>query len=215
MNPVSLPGHQRLRTVRLYGTLGARFGRVHTLAVNSAAEACRALSILLPGFEQFMCDSREKGLAFAIFHGKRNIGKEELDDPPGHADIRIAPVIQGSKRAGRLQTIIGVIIIAVASYYSGGWLMGGETLFGTGAAAAGWATAGAFGISLALGGVAQMIAGTPKGLGSQDAADNRPSYGFNGPVNTQAQGNPVPLGYGRLIVGSAVVSAGIFAEDNQ
>jgi predicted phage tail protein len=214
MNTVSLPGHQRLRTVRLYGTLGARFGRVHTLAVNSAAEACRALSILLPGFEQFMCDSREKGLAFAIFHGKRNIGKEELGDPPGHADIRIAPVIQGSKRAGRLQTIIGVIIIAVASYYSGGAASGlSSSLFGTSSAV--WTGIGTFGISLALGGVAQMIAGTPKGLGSQDAADNRPSYGFNGPVNTQAQGNPVPLGYGRLIVGSAVVSAGIYAEDNQ
>ena len=211
MNTVSLPGHQRLRTVRLYGTLGARFGRVHTLAVNSAAEACRALSILLPGFEQFMCDSRERGLAFAIFHGKRNIGKEELGDPPGHADIRIAPVIQGSKRSGQLQTIIGVIIVIAASYFSGGLAAGAgsSALFGTSTGA----FFGSIGLSLALGGVSQLLAGTPKGLGENDSVDNRPSYGFNGPVNTQAQGNPVPLGYGRMVVGSSVISAGIYSED--
>ena len=122
-------------------------------------------------------------------------------------------MIQGSKRAGSLQTIVGIAIVAAASYFSGGAASGvaGAGLFGTSAGAA----VGAFGISLALGGVAQMVAGTPKGLGIQDSPDNRASYGFNGPVNTTAQGNPVPLGYGRMIVGSAVVSSGIYAEDQQ
>ncbi|WP_110951381.1 tail assembly protein [Pseudomonas bohemica] len=213
MSAINYAPNERLRTIKLYGTLGARFGRVHTLAVNSAAEACRALGVLFPGFEQFMINSKDKGMAFAVFHGKRNIGKEELNDPPGRAEIRIAPVIQGSKRAGMLQTVVGVAIIAAASFLSGGVAAGaGSTaLFGT----ASGALAGSIGISLALGGVAQMVAGTPKGLGAQDQADNKPSYGFNGPVNTQSQGNPVPLGYGRMIVGSAVISAGIYAEDAQ
>lgn len=213
MTSINYAPNERLRTIRLYGKLGARFGRVHNLAVSSAMEACRALGVLFPGFEQFLAESKDKGMAFAVFHGKRNISKEELGDPPGRADIRIAPVIQGSKRAGGLQTVIGVVLIAVASYFSGGLASGASTsLFGASAA---WGAVGAVGISLALGGVAQMIAGTPKGLGSQDAAENSPSYGFNGPVNTQAQGNPVPLGYGRMIVGSAVISAGIYAEDAQ
>ncbi len=203
--------NERLRTIRLHGRLGARFGRVHTLAVNSAAEACRALAVLFPGFEQFMYEAKDTGMVFAVFHGDRNISREELGDPPGRTEIRISPVIQGSKRAGTLQTVVGIALIVVASLAT----------YGTGAAAAGgaasgggaWGVVGAVGISLTLGGVAQMIAGTPKGLGSQDSADNRPSYGFNGPVNTQAQGNPVPLGYGRMIVGSAVISSGIYAED--
>ncbi|MGC1332482.1 tail assembly protein [Pseudomonas sp.] len=206
------PG-QRLRTIRLYGKLGARFGRVHTLAVASAAEACRALSVLLPGFEQFMFEAKDKGMAFAVFHGKRNIAKDELGDPPGRNEIRIAPVIQGSKRAGTLQTVIGVALIAVASYFTGGAAAGGAGLFGAGSAGTAWGIAGAVGISLAIGGVAQMITGTAKGLSTSDSADNQPSYSFGGPVNTQAQGNPVPLGYGRMIVGSAVGSAGIYAED--
>lgn len=212
MSAINYAPNERLRTIKLYGTLGARFGRVHTLAVNSAAEACRALGVLFPGFEQFMIDSKDKGMAFAVFHGKRNIGKEELNDPPGRSEIRIAPVIQASKRAGLVQTVVGVALIAAATFYSAGTAAGaGAGLFGGGV----WGVVGSIGISLSLGGVAQMIAGTPKGLGSQDSADNRPSYSFNGPVNTQAQGNPVPLGYGRLIVGSAVVSAGIYAEDTQ
>lgn len=211
MTAINYAPNERLRTIKLYGKLGARFGRVHTLAVNSAAEACRALG-QLPGFEQFMLQAKDKGMVFAVFHGKRNITENELGDPPGRAEIRIAPVIQGSKRAGTLQTVIGVAIFAAAVFFSGGAAAGSAGLF---AGSAGWGVVGSIGISLALGGVSQMIAGTPKGLGSQDAAENRPSYGFNGPVNTQAQGNPVPLGYGRLIVGSAVASAGIYAEDAQ
>lgn len=53
----------------------------------------------------------------------------------------------------------------------------------------------------------------PKGLKNGDSPDNSASYSFAGPVNTEAQGNPVPVVYGRMIVGSAVISAGIDAED--
>jgi len=48
----------------------------------------------------------------------------------------------------------------------------------------------------------------PKSSGGSDQA-----FGFSGPVNTTAQGNPVPIGYGRLIVGSVVISAEILASD--
>ncbi|HNQ32149.1 MAG TPA: hypothetical protein PKJ93_00055, partial [Methanoculleus sp.] len=34
-----------------------------------------------------------------------------------------------------------------------------------------------------------------------------------GPVNTMAQGHPVPVGYGEMIVGSAVISAGIEIDE--
>jgi predicted phage tail protein len=204
---------QRVRTIRLYGKLGAKFGRVHYLAVNSAAEAVRALGVLHQGFNRFMAESKDMGLAFAVFYGKRNISKDELCDPPSRNDIRIAPVVQGSKSGGSLQTIIGVVIIAVASFYSGGAAAGGAGLFGT--ASAGWAAVGAVGISLAIGGVAQMIAGTQKGLSSSESADNKPSYNFSGIKNTTTQGNPVPLCYGEMTVGSAVASFGIVAEDQQ
>lgn len=198
---------QRIRTIRLYGKLGIRFGRVHHLAVNSAAEAVRALGVLHQGFNRFMAESKDAGLAFAVFYGKRNIGKHELGDPPSNNDIRIAPVIQGSKSGGLLQTVLGIGLIIAATVATGG-------LAGIAAGGA-WAIAGSIGISLALGGVAQMIAGTQTGLSTSEAVNNQPSYNFSGIKNTTTQGNPVPLCYGEMTVGSALASLSVVAEDQQ
>lgn len=198
-----------VRTIRLYGPLGARFGRVHRFAVANAAEAIRALSAMVPGFERELMQSRDRGIAYAVFLGKRNIGETELMHPPGQEDIRIAPVIQGSKRAGVLQTILGVALIAVSVFFP----PAGAGYFGV--AALSGAAVGGLGFSLAIGGVVQMLSPQPKGLTGVDSADNGASYNFNGPVNVTAQGNPVPLLYGEMIVGSATVSAGIYSEDQQ
>ena len=54
---------------------------------------------------------------------------------------------------------------------------------------------------------------TPKATEPSERPENKPSYSFNGAVNTTAQGHPVPVGYGRLIVGSAVISAGIDVDE--
>ena len=40
--------------VMLYGVLGARFGRIHHLAVASGAEAIHALCVKIPGFKRFL-----------------------------------------------------------------------------------------------------------------------------------------------------------------
>ena len=66
-----------------------------------------------------------------------------------------------------------------------------------------------------LGGVAQLLSPQQRGLSAKDGPENGASYNFNGPVNTTAQGNPVPLLYGELIIGSATVSAGIYSQDQQ
>lgn len=190
---------ERMRTIRLYGQLGSRFGRSFRLAVNSPAEGIRALCAIVPGFQQYLAKAKEQGMAFAVFIGKQNISKDQLQDPPGGDDIRIAPVLLGSKRGGVLNIILGVVLIVVGAY------TGNANLIYSGAV-------------MAIGGVVQMLGPQPKGLGSQDSVENRPSYSMNGTVNTQAQGNPVPVPYGGhdtkgMLVGSAVISGGIMAED--
>lgn len=194
----------RVRTVRLYGVLGARFGREFQLAVGSAKEAAYALSVMVPGFRQFMEQAKSKGMEFAVFVGKTNLRADQLNDPPGDDDIRIAPVLVGSKRGGVLQTVLGIVLIVVGIYgnIAGGW---GQPFIN-------------LGVSMMIGGVVQMLSPQPKGLGAQDSVENRPSYSMNGTVNTQAQGNPVPVAYGGhdtrgMMVGSAVISGGIMAED--
>lgn len=191
---------QRIRTVRLYGKLGARFGRRFELAVASPAEAIQALCVLLAGFRRELLESKDKGVSYAVFVGKRNLAKDELELPPGRGEIRIAPVLVGSKRGGILQTIIGAVLVvvgAVVSYFGGG--LGAPLM--------------KFGAAMMLGGVIQMLSPQPAGLSARDSPENGASYNFNGAVNTSAQGNPVPLLYGEMIVGSAVISGGIFTED--
>ncbi len=194
--------NETLREIRLYGRLGARFGRIHMLAVSSAAEAIRALCVLVPGFERALADSDAHGVRYACFLGKRNIGEDDLHELVGDDAIRIAPVIAGAKRAGLFQTILGAAILVVSAVTYNGY-----------GATAGWAMMTGMGASLALGGASQLLSSQQRGLSAQDSPENGASYNFNGAVNTSAQGNPVPLLYGRMIVGSAVISAGIFAED--
>jgi predicted phage tail protein len=191
----------KLRTIRLYGVLGARFGRVHRLAVASTTEAVRALSVLLPGFKKFMLCAKDSGLTFAVFNGRRNLAEDELEQPVGDDEIRIAPVLAGSKSGGLFQTILGAALIAVSVVNPAGFLgaTAASTLFGLGA-------------SMALGGVIQMLSPQTTGLAST-SGDNGTSYYFNGPVNSVAQGDAVPIVYGRMRVGSKVISAGIYAED--
>lgn len=206
---------EELKTIRLYGVLGTTFGRVHRLAVKTPKEAVKALSVIIPGFEAFMNSSAQRGIEYAIFKGKKNISEDELTDNSGSLEIRIAPIITGSKRGGLFQTVLGVALIAAATIMTGGAALG----FAAGFAAAGaWGTAALVGASMAIGGVMQLIAPQPTGLSMRESQDNKPSYAFGGPVNTTTQGNPVGVLYtqnNNREIGGAIASAGIYAEDQQ
>lgn len=202
----------QLRTIRLYGYLGAQFGRVHRLAVASCAEAVQALCVLLPGFELELMTSKDRGVGYACFLGKRNLSEERLCDLVGQQEIRIAPIVQGAKRGGLFTIILGAALFFAAPYLIN---PATATLLGEGGAMALGAGVASMGKLLMFSGVVQLLSPQQKGLSTADGPDNGASYNFNGPVNTSAQGNPVPLLYGELIIGSASVSAGIFAEDQQ
>lgn len=196
----------RLTTIRLYGALGARFGRVHKLAVQTSAEAVKALCINLDGLETYLMNAQKNGMTFAVFRGKRNVGVEDFKELAGDSDIRIAPVMEGAKKAGMFQTILGAVmvvagvIIGVTTNWTGVGLTFGAGLIMSGA-------------SMMAGGIYQMLSPQPKGLQGRDDPDNKPSYAFGGSVNTLAMGNPVALLYGEREIGGAIISAGIVAED--
>lgn len=195
--------------IELCGTVGKIFGKTHHRMISKVGEAGIALAKTLPGFESYMISCKRRGLTFAIFKGKKNLGVDDLGFPVTGEVIRIVPVIIGSKRAGLLQTILGAALITAAVFMGPG---------GIGAAfSAGGLTgfAAATGASLVIGGIAQMLSPQAAGLSSKQSADNRASYAFGGVTNTAAQGNPVPLGYGRRRIGGAIVSAGIYVEDKQ
>lgn len=192
-----------LTRIELCGELGFLFGKVHHRLISTTHEAPRALAATIHGFEQFMNTSKSRGLTYAVFKGKKNISEDDLDFPNSGEVIKIVPVIIGSKKAGMLQTILGAVLVVVGAILNFTPFAAASPFF--------YQAGGA----LIIGGVVQMLSPQPAGLASKQDADNRASYAFGGVTNTAAQGNPVPLLYGRRLIGGAVISAGVYVEDQQ
>lgn len=192
-----------MKTIILHGILAKKFGKTFNLAVGSTKEAMRALCVQLTGFEAFMMNAHKQGLRFAVFHDKHNVGESELDMNHTAKIIRVVPVVQGSKKAGVLETVIGAVLVVA------GVVVTGMTFGGAGAVGAGLIGAG---IGLMVGGIAQML--MPKVDAQDNNQDgNRANKGFGGAVTTIAQGNPVPILYGEREIGGFIMSASQLPED--
>ncbi|MFJ2493718.1 tail assembly protein [Pseudomonas iridis] len=180
--------------ILLGGSAGKLFGREHIyeLSTGDTREAVKAIDVNHPGFAKYLTDAKMKGLEFAVFCNRKNIGEQELK-MGGAKEIRIVPVITGSKRAGLLQTILGVALIVMSPFTNGATL--------------------APGIALAAGGVIQMLSPQATGLKQSASPENAPSYAFGSAKNTTASGNPVPICIGERRWGGIIISASIHAED--
>lgn len=190
-----------LKTIKLYGVLGRKFGKEFHLAVESTREAVKALSVQVPGFEQFMLTAHEQGIAFAVFQDDENISEDQIDFETGAKVIKIVPKVIGAGGNGVLQTILGAVMVVV----------GVVMLYIPGAQPFAASVIGA-GIGMMVGGIAQMM--MPKmDEGDQNQDGNRANNGFGGAVTTIAQGNPVPILYGQREVGGFIINAGQFAVD--
>lgn len=188
--------------VMLSGSLAKKFFRSKQFLLDggSAGEVFRALNATIDGFADEIKRLERLGLKFAIFRNRANIGVDGFDQG-GTREIRIVPVIGGSKRAGGLQTIIGTVMIAAAYVLS----------FTPFAAASPFLYAA--GASMAIGGVVQLLSPQAKGLKQSASPENAPSYAFGSAKNTTASGNPVPICIGERRWGGMIISASILAED--
>lgn len=180
-----------MRTVKLSGELGKKYGRVHYFDVATPAEAIRALSVNFKGFHQELMTAHERNVGYKVITGGEALEKAEDALLPASKEIKIIPVIMGSGAAARI--VLGAALVVV------GLATGTAPLVSVGGA-------------LALGGVVELLSPVPRSPGTPERPENTASYLFNGPVNTTGQGHPVPIGYGRLIVGGALISAGISVD---
>lgn len=193
-----------MRTIHLHGALGRRYGmRTVRLAVATAAEAVRALDAQLPGFREFVRSRSWHVVAGPDIDSGEDRGREELMHVGlGQKDLHFVPVVAGaSQKSGILSIITGIAMIAIG-------------IINPGAAGVMW---GAIisGSMAVIGGTVSLLSPQPS-LGKfedLESQDSKPSAFFSRPVNTFEQGHPVPLVYGRFLVGGPVASAGMSAED--
>jgi predicted phage tail protein len=189
-----------LRKIKLYGKLAKFIGhRVLEADVATAAEAVRFLLANWPELERHMNDQH-----YRVSIDTYDLVAEELHDPAGQKEIKIVPVVAGAGAVGRI--IVGALLIAGA-FFTGGATIG---LLGLAAPIAVSTVLAGVGITLVLGGVAQLLTPTPKvKQGSDGQDDPRKSYSFSGIQNVSRAGVPVPIVYGETVVGSVLISAGI------
>lgn len=112
--------------------------------------------------------------------------------------MHIVPRLAGAK-SGWAGVLLGAALIG-ASFIPGLNALAATVLFSTGA-------------SMALGGVAQMLAPQARSPAMHSADNGRQNTYFSSLENMVAQGNPVPLAYGEVMTGSRRISQEITTRD--
>ena len=181
--------------VRFYGSL-KQFGAEFRLDCKTPAEVVQALTSQIPKLRQFI----QQGL-FTVRVGREYLDNRYLEQGLNQhlkedATVHFTPVLKGSKKAGLFQTIVGAVMVVVGTFTS--WAGGAALVAG--------------GIGLMAGGVAQMLTKMPSMSTGKDA-ERKQSTSFSNLSNMAAQGRPMPLAYGRIRVGSLIISQGVETMD--
>ena len=197
-----------LRKVKLYGELAKIVGHKELEAkVDNISQSIRFLTSNFPKTERYISNTN-----FKVLVGDYQISEKELEDPIGKQDLHFVPVITGAGGEGGLGRVLtGAALIGVG-ILSGGASFGATGFTGVGFLGGATAVAGNVGIYMALSGVAEMLAPTPKTPDFSSEEDPRLSFNFSGTQNTSRAGTPVPIVYGEIFTGSVVISAGVDTE---
>ncbi len=185
-----------LKKIKVYGKLRQFLGQSYfEAAVKSPQQAFAFLKANFEGVEKHMNDQLYK-----IKMGGRVVTEEFLT-MSGQGDIQIIPVATG---AGPLAAIA---VGGLFTYVGATGTILGITLSTTVATAL-----VGVGISMIVGGAAEMIAPTQPASNISQVGDTDPSirgsYSFSGIQNVANAGVPIPIIYGSVFTGSVIISAG-------
>ena len=160
----------------LHGKFADDYGPEHEIQATSVAEAVRALSNQLGFYDHLTIDKRP--IAKVVGYDT----EKELQECPD--EIHLVPAMAGGKGVGKI--LIRAALIGAVALSAGGALFGsaflGKLVFGVG-------------LSLALGGIAQLFAKTPTLSGSNDPEASQ-YLGLRN--NTTKLGTPRSYAMGRI-----------------
>ena len=196
-----------MKVVKVYGALRKRLGQCRfEFDVNTPAQAIKALCVNFPGLDKWLIDSEQDGIGYRVSVGREKISNdpEAFGLPFSDREVfSLTPVVAGAGR-GTGQILAGVALVALTL------VPGGLPISGALAT-----KIGLLGGSLILSGIATAISPQPDLDSTLDESVQLESFTFSNVVNTQRQGMPVPIAYGRLFVGSAVLSSGLDVDQVQ
>jgi predicted phage tail protein len=176
-----------MTTIRLHGILGKEYKNVFSMKIGNPNSVLSAIDCNRSGFIKRVIELQKQGLAYDIIVDKTRVTKNQ--------DLY-------SKRSPKTIDLVPVIVGSgpVVGFLFGGSLVG--SLVG----------------SLAFSAISYALSPKPEVQGIEATAEaSRSSFVFGSPLNTATQGTPVPVGYGRLKVGSKVIQASVksFPQNQQ
>jgi predicted phage tail protein len=214
--------------VFVYGGLGSLVGREWKLDISSPREAFSAIEANTGKLYKYLADKESEGVKYAIFVDKYPLeSKEELGvDLSEKEEIHILPNIEGADswdlesegdyyRSGAQVFGVGAILKYMSAsdwglwdwqplgFGVGDWLRSGFDLLGD--------VGMEFGLALALQGAIKSLTdeSEPPDVADKPSMDSTNSFIFSNPTNNVIQGAVVPVGYGRLRIGSNVISSAV------
>ena len=227
--------------VRLLGDLGERYGAEHAFHnLRTPADAIKLLCINYPAFKTELIAAHESGIGYRVLQAGVDLNLDDLHLPIGQNDLIVTPVLVGQDGAGRV--LAGIGLIAASFFFPGAGLFGTTGLFGAGQAVVGVSSVAvlnaaaigtalsAIGATMVLGGITQMLSPQPElgGVGGVSTrgefqasrpesvtrgANGQQSYAYLGAQNTVGVGATIPVAYGKVLIGSHVISADVDVTD--
>jgi len=185
-----------MTNVYIHGALGREFGRKFKFSLARAKDVFLALGANKKNFKSRLIELGKSGAHYSVvIDGKMATSDFLLNSNACPKEIHLLPLICGS--AG-VVTAIGVLAYAVA-------LTAELSPFWVGVLTAVGSAAISFGISNLL----QKDQKIDVGSASSTSTALNKSFLFSNGENIAEQGNPVPIGYGRLRIGSSVIQSTI------
>lgn len=177
--------------VILHGILAKEFRKSFSLAIKRPKEVFDAISCSHDNFRNRIVELSNQGIHFALLvDGKKMTTIEDASISSGAQKIDIVPVVCGAG-FGFVPFVIGAVVKA-ATFVAGNAFLSSLV------------------VGVAMMGIQMMLAPKPEMQRPESVVNSaKQSFIFSSKANVAEQGIPVPVGYGRLRVGSAIVQSTI------
>jgi predicted phage tail protein len=190
-----------LSKVRLHGYLGEKFGHEWELDIKNVAEALRAIDVNRGDFLKTLMENDCKGIRYKLIINSTSFYDESYEQSKNLNRLKDTELFINK----RIETLDIVPCLEGAGGFA-------SIFFGATLSYVGYSFSSSFlltaGLGLVFQGVSNLLATPPKFEEFREIQqiNKRQSYLFNGPQNSVSEGGPIPIGYGRLIIGSQLVS---------
>lgn len=177
-----------MQTIKLHGSLAAKFTEEMRLCVWSVHEAIAALKANFAGFELHLLDAARHGLVYRVIVDGHILEDWQLRSPlPENCIISIIPIVRG-EGGNAVRIIAGVALLGLG--------IGGVGFLGIQAS------------TFAITGAALLLSAFHGRQKTKDSETKR-SLIFSGPTTTTQAGGRVPIAYGKILAGWMLISSKI------